>query len=315
MAMLRWWVALTSRREDPLSQALVRVLLAAVILADWVQIGRLGLVEALFAPESMGGMGRPLHREPASWMYQLLPPEHVAVLGYGAVIVLTVMVGLGLLTRLSAGALVLVMAQLALALPAADRGIDMLIRNMLVLLVFAHSHRALSLDAWFKSGRLTGDGEEVPAWPRYLVVMQLVILYFTAGMQKVATSWTPLGDFSALYIAMRDPAFAVFSPELLATLFPLTQALTASSVLWEWLAPGLLLALLFRDTRLKGGWLRAAFNRLRFRDAYLLIGLSFHFGTAISLQLGIFPWAVIALYPACFHPDEVRSLLRSHRDR
>ncbi|MFT4978085.1 MAG: hypothetical protein ACI8S6_003993, partial [Myxococcota bacterium] len=63
MAMLRWWVALTSRREDPLSQALVRVLLAAVILADWVQIGRLGLVEALFAPESMGGMGRPLHRE------------------------------------------------------------------------------------------------------------------------------------------------------------------------------------------------------------------------------------------------------------
>lgn len=308
MAALRWWVALWDRREGAEPQAMVRILLSLVILADWIQIGRLQLVRALFAPEPLGGMGRPLHREPALWLYSLLPPESAADIGYGAVIVLTVMVGLGLLTRLSAAALVLVMAQLAMALSAADRGIDMLIRNMLLLLVFSHSHRVWSLDAliW----RRRAGGQQVPAWPRYLIVMQLVILYFTAGVQKVSSAWTPFGGFSALYIAMRDPAFAVFPPPLLETLYPLTQALTAGSLAWEWAAPSLLLALWFRDSRTRSGRLRSSFNRLRYRDGYLLIGACFHLGTAVSLQLGIFPWAVLALYPACFHPDEVRSLLR-----
>lgn len=310
MAALRWWVALWDRREGAESQALVRILLSLVILADWIQLGRLGLVRALFAPEPFGGMGRPLEREPALWLYTQLPPDTVADTAYGAVLVLTVMVGAGLLTRLSAAALVLVMAQLALALSAADRGIDMLIRNMLLLLVFAHSHRAWSLDALIWRGRFRGDGQPVPAWPRYLVVMQLVILYFTAGMQKVSSSWTPFGGFSALYIAMRDPAFAVVSPGVLERIYPLTQALTAGSLFWEWAAPALLLALWYRDSRSRGGRLRAAFNRLRFRDVYLFVGACFHIGTAVTLQLGIFPWAVLALYPACFHPDEVRFLWR-----
>jgi len=306
MSVLRWWVALLDRREGAGPQAAVRILLALVILLDWLQIGRLGLVQAIFAPEAAGGIGRPMSREPALWLYAALPAEQVAPLAYGAVLVLAGMLLVGLATRFSAAALVLLMAQLALALPATDRGIDMLIRNMLVLLVFAHSHRAWSLDAHVRRW-LGWENGLVPAWPRYLVVMQLVILYFTAGLQKVASSWTPFGGFSALYIAMRDPAFAVFPPELVSALFPMTQALTAGSLLWEWGAPLLLLSLFYRDTRTRPGRLRALCNRLRIRELYLLLGALFHLGTAVSLQLGIFPWAVLALYPACFHPDELRA--------
>lgn len=307
MSWLRWWVAIWDRRETAEPQALVRILLSLVILVDWIQIGRLGLIVPLFGPEHLGGIGRPLQREAAGlWLYQVLPPEHVAVAAYVGVLVLAVMVGVGLLTRLAAAALLLLMAQLAIAMPGADRGIDMLIRNMLLLLVFAHSHRAWSIDAliWRRASR------EVPAWPRYLIVMQLVVLYFTAGVQKVSSAWTPFGGYSALYLVMRDPAFATISPDALRAMYPLTQALTAASLLWEWAAPGLLLALFYRDSRERGGRLRSALLRHRFRDVYLGLGIIFHIGTMVSLQLGIFPWAVLALYPACFHPDELSCQVR-----
>ena len=140
--------------------------------------------------------------------------------------------------------------------------------------------------------------------------MQLVILYFTAGVQKVSSAWTPFGSYSALYLVMRDPAFATISPGALRSVFPLTQLLTVASLAWEWAAPGLLLSMFYRDTRTRGGHIRAAFLRHRFRDRYLVLGIGFHIGTALSLQLGIFPWAVLALYPACLHPDELSRLWR-----
>ncbi len=185
----------------------------------------------------------------------------------------------------------------------------MLIRNVIFLLAFSSAHRVWSLDARIRTGSWRGDGRPVPAWPRYLLIIQLVILYFTAGVQKVASSWTPFGGFSALYIAMRDPAFAMGPQPWLDTLYPATQLLTASTWLWEWAAPLLLLSLYYRDTRERPGRLRTVLNRLSFRTNYLLIGVVFHVGTALTLQLGIFPWAVISIYPACFHPDELRSVL------
>ncbi len=230
-------------------------------------------------------------------------------MGFGLVVGLTVMLGLGLLTRLSALALVLVWTQLSLGLPASDRGIDMLIRNVVLLLAFSSAGRVWSLDALIRTGSWRGDGKAVTAWPRYLLIIQLVILYFTAGIQKVASSWTPFGGWSALYIAMRDPAFAMGELAWLDDLYPATQLLTASTWVWEWVAPLLLLALYYRDTRGRSGRLRAVINRMSFRTAYLIIGAMFHIGTSLTLQLGIFPWAVLSLYPACFHPDELRQMI------
>lgn len=313
MNSLRWWVSLWDRREGPQPQALVRIFLCVVLVVDWVYLRWLGLVTPLFAPAAFGGMGMPMQRTAAGlWLYEALPPQWVAEVSWWLVLGLMLMVGVGLLTRLSALLLVLLLAQLAIALPGADRGIDMLNRNILLLLVFAHSHRVWSVDAWLWRG---GAAHLVPAWPRYLIMMQVVVLYFTAGVQKVATSWSLFGGYSALYIAMRDPAFAVFSPEFLRAVYPLTQVLTAGSVAWEWLAPCLLLALYFRDTRTRSGRLRRTFLRLHIRSWYLFFGFCFHVGTAFGLQLGIFPWAVLALYPACFHPDEVESAWRRIRRR
>ena len=317
VSRLRWWVALWDRREDPRSLALVRILMSVVVLYDWLRIWSLGLVVPLFAPSAGGGIGMPLARKSVPWLYSAFPEGTTAAwVGFALIVILTVMFGAGLLTRLSAAALVLVWTQLSLGLPASDRGIDMLIRNVIFLLAFSSAGRVWSVDARLRSGSWLGDGALVPAWPRYLLVIQLVILYFTAGVQKVSSAWTPFGGWSALYIAMRDPAFAMGELPWLDALYPVTQLLTASTWAWEWSAPFLLLALYYRDTRRRSGRLRAMMNRLSFRSIYLLVGATFHFGTVLTLQLGIFPWAVLAIYPACFHPNELRRMLnRLRRDR
>jgi hypothetical protein len=49
---------------------------------------------------------------------------------------------------------------------------------------------------------------------------------------------------------------------------------------------------------------RAAFNRVGFVHLYLVLGAVFHVGTHLTMRLGIFPFAVLALYPAALHPDE-----------
>ena len=40
------------------------------------------------------------------------------------------------------------------------------------------------------------------------------------------------------------------------------------------------------------------------------IGAVFHLGLALTTELGIFPWAMLALYPAWVHPDDWSALLR-----
>jgi len=314
VSLLRRWIALWDRREDPRSVALVRILLSSVVLYDWMRIYHLKLVEPLFAPLAGGGMGTPMSHKAVPWLYATFTTgADAAWVGFGLVVVLTVMLGVGLLTRLSALALVLVWTQLALGLPASDRGIDMLIRNVVLLLAFSSAGQVWSIDARLRTGSWHGDGQRIPAWPRYLLIVQLVILYFTAGVQKVASSWTPFGGWSALYIAMRDPAFAMGPLSGLDGLYPATQFLTASTWCWEWSAPLLLLALYYRDTRARSGRLRALMNRLSFRTIYLLIGAVFHIGTSLTLQLGIFPWAILSLYPACFHPEEFQQMAEKLR--
>jgi hypothetical protein len=310
VSWLRRWIALWDRREDPRPVALVRIFMSAVVLYDWLRIYTLDLVVPLFANSAGGGMGTPMTRKVVPWLYAMFPDgTDAAWVGFSLLVGLTVMLGAGLFTRLSAIALVLVWTQVALGLPASDRGIDMLIRNVIFLLAFSSAGRVWSLDARLRTGSWGGDGKLVTAWPRYLLIIQLIILYFTAGIQKVASSWTPFGGWSALYIAMRDPAFAMGALPWLDDLYPATQILTASTWLWEWMAPLLLLALYFRSTRQRSGRLRAVMNRLSFRSTYLLIGAMFHVGTSLTLQLGIFPWAVLSIYPACFHPDELRGVI------
>jgi hypothetical protein len=132
--------------------------------------------------------------------------------------------------------------------------------------------------------------------------VQLAILYTSAGMQKVASAWLP-PDWSALWVALRDPHFQRGAWPWIDDLFVLTQAATAVTWLWEWLGPVILLAFWYRDTGDRPGRLRAIFLRYNVLAVYLGVGALFHLGTHLGLRLGIFPFAVLSLYPAAVHPE------------
>lgn len=308
--MIAWWIGLWDRREHARSLALLRIALGCVVLFDLLRIGQLGLVAPLYAPATDGGLSLVLERDAVPWLYALLPPDATAAWGvYGLAVGAAALWTVGLGTPLAALALAAALTQLSLAMPAADRGIDALIRNVVVIMAFSQSHRAWSLDRWL--WRRGDRSALIPSWPRYLIVVQLVLVYGTAGLSKVSTAWMPVGHFSALYVAMHDPSIALLPPAWLPALFPVTQALTAGTWAWELSAPILLLAFFFRDTRTRAGRLRAAFNRLRLLRLYVLVGAMFHVGTALTFNLGIFPWAMLAMYPAFLHPEQWPARWRS----
>ena len=298
------WVAIWSHLEHPRSQALVRVLLAMVMLWDFLWIGALDLVVPLFAPEAGGGWGRVLTRDAIPWAWQVLPATpSSAWLLWGLTVTSLVAVLLGAWTRVAALAFVLLSAQLANTLDAADRGIDMMVRNVMLLMVFSHAHRTWSFDAWRATGSWRGDGQDVPAWPRHLLILQLVVMYTVAGVSKLGAGWTPMGGFSALYVILQDAAVARFDWSWIGPLYPLTQLSTAITILWEYSAPVVVLLFWYRHTHDRPGRLRALANRYPPHLVWLSVGVVFHVLIAITLNLGIFPFAMLALYPCFVHPD------------
>ena len=68
-------------------------------------------------------------------------------------------------------------------------------------------------------------------------------------------------------------------------------------MLFEIGAPLFLLSLFYRRSAERGGRLRSWFNRLRVREAWLFLGISFHLGLVFTMRLGIFPLGMLALYP------------------
>ena len=301
------WVQLWDRKEDPLILAIVRMLVAAVVLYDFLWIHHLGLVEALFTPQEGGGLPDVYSRSPLPELYRVLPgTAATAVAAWTVMVVALVCFGIGFLTPLAGLVVVFTSAQLALVLPLGDRGVDTLLRNVVLILSMSACGRRLGVD-----GVLFGVRRLAPAWPRHLLILQLATLYFCAGIQKTALSWGPFGGFSALFLILQDPAIAAWRFDWLARWYPLTQLASVGTVGFVWSAGLIPLVYWFRDTRTAPGRLRALFNTARPLRVWILLGVALHLGIACTMSLGIFPWAMLALYPAFAHPDELARALRA----
>jgi hypothetical protein len=101
-------------------------------------------------------------------------------------------------------------------------------------------------------------------------------------VQKVGLTWTPVGDWSALYIVLRDPAFAVLSDSTLDSFYRVTQLATISTWLWEWSTPLAAYALWSRATRGRPGRLRAWLNASGFWCKWVVVGACFHLGIELA---------------------------------
>jgi vitamin K-dependent gamma-carboxylase len=281
-AYVRFW----NTREAPESLACVRIGIALVVLSDLLQVARLDLVQALWG----GGIvpARPL------WALD-------ATVLFGLSLASACTLCVGLCSRLSALCLLLCSAQLSLLGPAADRGVDSLVRNVLLVLALSEAGATWSVDAWWHT-RSWQPQRIIHAWPRYLLISQIALMYFWAGALKQSPEWTSLGGYSALSRLLADPHLSSFdySPSVMAWLALPLKAATLATLVFERGAIALPLVLWLRD---RAHWVR----RYRVLEVWLATGVVFHLALAALLQLGIFPWACLALYPALVRPSQLQA--------
>ena len=305
--MIRSWIRYWDQKEHPRTMGLLRLALGLVILVDFLSLGALDLVIPLMGASEAGGWGAEGTLRQGFWLYNLLPETVASAWGiYATLLTASLCFMLGCAPRVAALVLVVLWAQVAMLVPPSDRGIDLLLRNVLWIFVFFPSGRWGSVEAWWTTGSWRGTGAPIPAWPRLFMIAQLVIVYFTAGLQKVGFHWLPMGDFAALYVILQDWAVARadFGFLSLPGLYAVTQVSTMVSVLWELTFPVVLWVHLGKWRGLGAETWQGWAVRHRIDRWWILIGVVFHLGIFLTLQLGIFPWAVLALYLCLIDPDE-----------
>ena len=305
------WVRFLGHREPATGLALFRISLGLLILHTMGSIVLSDVVVPLWANIDEGGIRNLSDR---NWLVEQLggPGLETSKLLLGSTILASTLLTLGIASRLSA----LVALQTCLALwslhPTSGGGHDRLINNALWILVLAPSGQTLSVWCRLKTGQWWND-QPVMAWPRYLGVFQIALVYTTTGLQKLGAEWFPWGDYQAIYLSLLQPSWARFETPWIAWFFPFTQLGTVVTWVWEstWmLVP---LALYFRHTRTQPGRLRAVCNRLDIRSIYVVVGVVLHAGIFALMNVGPFSWITSTFYFCAWHHDEYRAGWRRFR--
>jgi len=307
------WQRLMSHREPGTALALFRIAVGACVLLTVGGVAYWDLVDVLWVDRDHGG-----YRELSGrwWLIQLLGgPTPSAMWGlvwgslFGGVLMI---VGLG--GRVTAFWTLMTFIAATDVNGHAGGSYDELLSNALWIVVLAPSTETLSLDSRIWNGKWISH-RWVPAWPRYLVIYQLVLCYWTTGLQKVSTYWIPGGDFMALYYILQQPSWHRMDMSWLAWIVPLTQLGTAVSWFWEILCPLWLLTFWYRATRSRPGRLRAFSNSHDLRTLYAVVGVTFHLLIWMAMDVGPFTWVSLAFYVCLYHPDEWRLLGQRLRQR
>lgn len=295
--------ALCGRREPAHGLALFRIAVGLALLYALVSMAWSGLDRVFWVGVAGGGM----HELAGDhWLLRALGGRTPAAIGAlvpaGIVAALLVTLGLG-------GRLVLLVAgQIYQALLAAGPlvvgGYDYLIGDALWFLFLAGAGRSLSLDARIRRG-VWAPAVDIAAWPRYLAIFQILVVYTTTGLHKLGVPWTPIGGFSALYWVFQEPTWRRFDMSFTAWVYPLTQIATAVTWIWEITAILLLAFYYVRATPGRDGRIRAWMQRRDLRVAFVAIGVPVHLGILIALNVGPFSLISLAYYLCLWHPDEL----------
>jgi uncharacterized membrane protein YphA (DoxX/SURF4 family) len=311
--MRRCWqryAAFWSEREAPDSLALLRITFSIALIVNLLEQLLAGDVREFYALPAEGGIF-PFQRPEAGLSLFRLPflqPTALTVLllVWGQLLV-AVFLLVGLWTRLAALVCFVIQVTLYDRMDLFAFGGDNIFRVFLYLMVLSPAGAAWSLDArWRGKGRA-----DVSRWPRRLFLFQLTVVYVSTGLYKIGSTWSVLGGWSALYLALNLPGIARWPGDWAAWVYPLTQFGTFISKWWEitFLLVPLNLYLRRHPDRPGRGWLRRLLARWDLRRVYLPVGVVFHLCLTVLLDLGVFSVAMVSLYPCLFYPHESRRFL------
>jgi hypothetical protein len=300
----RGWVAITSARERGTTLAIFRIAVGLVMLSTLMSVSLRGVVSALWLPVEAGG-ARPVSS--GYFLLELLggPGGFTvwALVGVSVVACLAMVVGIGGRTTI---ALAVCSYRAVSSIGYGNGGYDAMIFNASWLLFLSEATATWSLDCKRRHGRWSSP-RTVSAWPRYLVVLQLVVIYTATGLQKSSASWTAADGYSAFYWFFQDPTWLRFgeASELSATLYPLTQIITF--VVWHFEVGSSLLLVVYylRWTAERGGRLRRFVMRHDPRKLFAAIGLGMHLGILLLMDMGPFSYISAAYYLCLWRPEEI----------
>jgi len=244
---------------------LVQIFVAMAIIGDMVALVVRGASDAVLFPRSLGGISS----EPGNWLLV----EWGAYTGpalWALVVVSLLFVILGVATRPALVVALISYAEFGHMYTPGDRGIDRILRTAMLILVFS----AVSEAKW---------GEKVASWPSDLIRWLLVMVYLDAGWAKYkrASGWLEMQPFPELYEVMAAPNIGRWDPVMMAE-YP-----------WIFVA---------------GGWYTFALEAsallllTRFAPYWAVFGVFMHLGIAATMELGMFPFGMLALYPVLFAP-------------
>lgn len=308
MTLWRRWLAFLAERETGTTLALARIAFGVTVIGTVLSIAAQGMVPVLFLAPEDGGI-LPFRDSP--WIYGLLggrtPAAVWSLLGLLLVAGSALVVGLG--GRVTAFATLQLFMWTVGLNGLANASHTLLISNGLWLLVLADSTATWSLDAKLRTGRCTRE-VLVAAWPRRLMVLQIVVVYFMAGVHKVSSHWLPVGDATALYFILRAPNWSTVTDHaLLVALAPVTRVMTACTWLYEVTSPLVLVWFhLVRDPR-RAGRLAALARRFDWRFVFLGAGVGMHVGIELTMNVGPFSYAAMSYYFALVRPAEWRVMI------
>jgi hypothetical protein len=290
------WNRFLFEERDGLPLAVVRVCVAGLILVWAVSlapgIGRYFTDGGEFP---IGGARAWSPEFVARW----LMPDALGGPAATSVLLLVLVVGAGFLlagswTRTSAGLTWLLVTWFQLRNPAVLDGGDELLRLAAFYVCFAYlglgpERRSFTVDRLRLRHRRgmspSTPAALVPAWTLRLFQLQLVVLSGASGLSKLAgAGWW---DGSAVAYALGNPSLSRFG--LVAPLrIQAVAALVGIAVMtWELLFPLLV-------------W------HPRLRRSVLVAGVLLNGAILVTLDLGLFPLAVLALYPCFLTGPELR---------
>ena len=149
-------------------------------------------------------------------------------------------------------------------------------------LMLLPAHRALSIDSWKKPQKMLSA---VPAWMYYLLIFQMGVVYFYAGIAKLHGDWWEASAMTLWMAAKGD--IPVVGPLLIHPLTP--KILSYSGLLFDLL---IVPAMLWRKTRLTA----------------FFIACFFHMSNVIMFGLATFPWFSLMMTALYFGPAWPRKL-------
>jgi len=137
-----------------------------------------------------------------------------------------------------------------------------------------------------EGGAGRGARSRVPSWTLRMMQIQVGLLYFVTGFWKLQgeTWW----DGRAMVYALDNAAFTRFGLPSWSWLQPLLAAAGLVVVFWEFLFPLLVAG---RRTRIPA----------------LVVGVLFHCGIFLTMNIGVFAFAVLATYPVFLKAEELRA--------